>query len=189
MGCQDSVFIGDNITFSVCTHDPDTGQITYANAPPTYDIYEDNTSAPILSGSMVKHNAKTGFYLQMAAATTGNGFKNGKSYNIEIVAAVGGISGGISFGFRAESRTGSGGGSAGAKDKLYIRDSMGNPVADCEVWLTSDLDGTTVVRGPLVSEDDGSVEFLVDIGVTYYCWRKKSGVNFTNPVLFVAVGV
>lgn len=71
---------------------------------------------------------------------------------------------------------------------INVIDSNSNPVADCEVWITSDSDGTTVVAGPLVTDDDGKVVFLLDSGSTYYCWRKKSGVNFTNPSTFVASG-
>ena len=82
----------------------------------------------------------------------------------------------------------SSGGTGASQVTITVTDGSSNLVADCEVWITSDLGGTTVVAGPLVTDDNGQAEFLLDVGVTYYGWRRKSGVNFTNPVTFVAAG-
>lgn len=70
---------------------------------------------------------------------------------------------------------------------LTIQDALLNPIANCTVWITSDIDGDTVVSGPKETGDAGTVAFLLTAGVTYYCWRRKSGMNFTNPSTFVAV--
>jgi len=64
MGCQSDVAIGQNLVFSICTHDPDTGVLTDADAVPAYRIYEDETAVPILTGNMAKLDDvnTTGFY-------------------------------------------------------------------------------------------------------------------------------
>ena len=41
MGCPASCQLGDNLVFSICTHDPDTGVLTDADSAPAYRIYED----------------------------------------------------------------------------------------------------------------------------------------------------
>lgn len=101
MGCQTSVLLENNLTFSICTHDADTGALTDASAAPTYRIYEDETGTPILTGTMAKlDDAGTlGFYTELIACTTANGFEAGKSYTIYIEATVDGITGGIAYAF------------------------------------------------------------------------------------------
>jgi len=103
MGCQSEVWIGHYLTFSVTTHDPDTGVLTDADAAPTYRIYEDETAAAILNGSMaILDNVNTtGFYTERVACTAANGFENGKSYTVYIEATVDSDTGGIAYGFRA----------------------------------------------------------------------------------------
>lgn len=103
MGCPSDVLIGDNLVFSICTHDPSTGVLTDADSPPTYRIYEDETATPILTGSMAKldDSNTTGFYTESIACTAANGFEDGKTYTVYIEATVGGDTGGITFGFKA----------------------------------------------------------------------------------------
>src|SRR3990172_9039911 len=90
MGCPAKVVISDNLVFSVCTHDPDTGILTDADSVPTYRIYEDETATPILTGAMAKLDDAntTGFYTESIACTSGNGFENGKTYTIYIEAIL-----------------------------------------------------------------------------------------------------
>jgi len=101
MGCQSAVEIGNNLTFSITTHDPDTGILTDADAAPIYRIYEDETAVPILTGTMAALDAinTTGFYTELIACTTANGFEDGRSYTIYIEATVDADTGGISYGF------------------------------------------------------------------------------------------
>ena len=103
MGCPSSVEIGDNLVFSVTTHDADTGVLTDAASPPTYRVYEDETATPILTGTMALLDGAntTGFYSESIACTTANGFESGKSYTVYITATVAGNNGGISYGFKA----------------------------------------------------------------------------------------
>jgi hypothetical protein len=103
MGCPSEVEIGDNLVFSVVTHDPDTGAVTDADSVPTYRVYEDETGTAILTGSMAKLDDAntTGFYTELIACTAANGFENGKSYTVYIEATVDSDTGGISYGFAA----------------------------------------------------------------------------------------
>ena len=103
MGCQSEVYIGHNLTFSISTHDPDTGELTNADFAPLWRLYEDETVVPILNGNMAALDAvnTTGFYTELIACTLGNGFEHGKSYTIYIEATVDGDTGGIALSFRA----------------------------------------------------------------------------------------
>lgn len=103
MGCQAQAVIGEDLTFSVTTHDPNTGVLTDADAVPPYRIYEDETAVPILTGNMAKLDDAntTGFYTEQIEFTAANGFEDGKSYTVYITAAVGGDTGGISYGVQA----------------------------------------------------------------------------------------
>jgi len=101
MGCQSQVSVGDYLTFSICTHDPDTGELTDADAAPTYRIYEDETATAILTGTMAKLDDAhtTGFYTEQTQCSAANGFENWKSYTIYIEATVDGDMGGIAYTF------------------------------------------------------------------------------------------
>jgi hypothetical protein len=105
MGCPTECEIGDSntLTFSVTTHDPNTGVLTDADAVPSYRIYEDETAVPILTGNMAKLDDAntTGFYTETITTSAGNGFENGKTYNIYIEATVDSDKGGMSYAFVA----------------------------------------------------------------------------------------
>ena len=103
MGCQSEVAIGDNLTFSITCHDPDTGVLTDATGSPAYRLYEDETATPILTGSLAKLDDAntTGFYTELVACTAANGFEAGKSYTVYITATVDSDEGGITYGFKA----------------------------------------------------------------------------------------
>jgi hypothetical protein len=104
MGSQTEVELESNLTFSVTTHDPDTGILTDADAVPAYRIYEDETAVPILTGDMAILDGvnTTGFYTELIACTTANGFEVNKSYTIYIEATVDGDKGGIAYNFRVK---------------------------------------------------------------------------------------
>ncbi len=53
------------------------------------------------------------------------------------------------------------------------------PIADCKVWVTSDLVGSNIVASGYTNAL-GKVTFYLD-AATYYLWRKKTGYNFSNP--------
>jgi hypothetical protein len=108
MGCQSAVFLGDNLTFSICTHDADTGALTDASSPPTYRVYEDETAVPVLTGTMAKLDDanSTGLYTAQVACTTANGFEEGKSYTVYVEATVDGVTGGIAYGVGVVTKAG-----------------------------------------------------------------------------------
>jgi hypothetical protein len=54
------------------------------------------------------------------------------------------------------------------------------PKSGVDVWVTSDVAGTTVVAGTLVTDSNGEVVFWLDPG-TYYVWQQLAGYNFTVP--------
>ena len=103
MGCPSRVTIGDNVVFSVCLHDPDTGVLSDATAGPIYRIYEDETPTPILTGTMSKldDDNTTGFYTEKIAVTSENGFENGKTYTVYIAAEIDDNVCGIAYSFKA----------------------------------------------------------------------------------------
>lgn len=186
MGCQTSVDIGDNLTFSVCTHDPDTGILTDADAVPAYRVYEDETAAAILTGNMAKLDDvnTTGFYTGLIACTAANGFEDGKSYTVYIEATVGGDTGGISYGFKAVTVAAK---AAGAIEYTYTVTSSvtGLPVEGVQVWISTDAAGANVIWNGdtdafgIARDDVGGLPWL-DAG-TYYFWSQKAGYTFSNP--------
>ena len=108
MGCPSFVIIGNNLTFSITTHDPDTGVVTDAAAVPDYWVYEDETGTSINASTPNADNmAKlddantTGFYTETLACTAANGYEHGKSYTIYIEATVDGDKGAIAYSFTA----------------------------------------------------------------------------------------
>jgi len=70
---------------------------------------------------------------------------------------------------------------------VILRDAAGNPIADADVWITSDAGGAIIVAGTLQTNAAGEALFYLDAGETYYRWAQKDGINFTNPQEFVAV--
>ena len=106
MGCPTEVYLGDNLTFSICCHDPDTGVISDATST-LYYVYEDETAADILTGTLAKLDDAntTGFYTETIACTAANGFGVGKTYTIYVEATVDGDKGGICYSFKTNAMT------------------------------------------------------------------------------------
>jgi hypothetical protein len=70
---------------------------------------------------------------------------------------------------------------AGAQEFVYTltEAGSGDPIADADVWATTDSAGSVVVASGR-TDQNGTVTFYLDSG-TVYLWRQKSGFNFTNP--------
>ena len=80
MGCPSSVVLGDNLVFSICCHDPDTGVLTDADAVPAYRIYEDETGTAILNDNMAKlDDASYGYYHDGAISHPANAETRGQT--------------------------------------------------------------------------------------------------------------
>ncbi|HSW83552.1 MAG TPA: hypothetical protein VLH12_08760 [Usitatibacter sp.] len=71
---------------------------------------------------------------------------------------------------------------AGAFTWAYTLTNLvtGLPIADADVWVTSDAGGANVLASGRTNAN-GVVTFFLDAGTTVYVWRQKSGFNFTNP--------
>ena len=81
--------------------------------------------------------------------------------------------------------------SAGADDvTIGITDDglvTGTPIADAQVWITSDASGSTLVDGTYTTPSSGLITFRLDAGVTYYLWAQKDSRQFNAGTAFVAV--
>lgn len=165
MGCQSSVFLGENLTFSICTHDADTGALTDTSAAPAYRVYEDETAAAILTGTMATLDTgnTTGFYTEQIACTTANGFEVGKSYTIYIEAVVDGVTGGIAYSFTVVG-AGLKKNTALAKFAFVMRDSTNHaPAASKTVTAIRSIDGAAFAAGTLSAVSEvGSGLYTVD---------------------------
>jgi hypothetical protein len=179
MGCQSTVTLGNNLTFSICTHDPETGILTDADGNPTYRVYENETATPLLTGTMAVLDTgnTTGFYTELIACTTANGFEIGKTYTVYIEAVVDSNTGGIAYAFTVPATAAAAGGTVWT---YTLTDAdTGNPIAGADVWVTTDSGGTNVIASG-ITDTSGVVTFALDSGIIYV-WRQCSGWNFTNP--------
>ncbi len=77
-----------------------------------------------------------------------------------------------------------GGGGAGAILWTLNVTVGGLPVSGVEVWVSTDSAGTNVIAGTKLTDASGNVSFMLDAG-TYYSWKQKWGIEFTNPESFV----
>lgn len=186
MGCPAFVIIGNTITFSITTHDPDTGVLTDADAVPDYWIYENETGVSInantpLADVMAKLDDAhtTGFYTKTITCSTANGYEDGKTYTIYIEATVDADKGGMAYAFTAYTQLG--GITAGAIEWTYtLTDSVTGALIDgASVWVTTDAAGSNVIASG-TTNDSGQVTFYLDAG-TRYVWRSRSGYSFDNP--------
>lgn len=68
---------------------------------------------------------------------------------------------------------------------LTIRDQDANPIADADVWVTSDSDGTTVVAAGQ-TDSAGEITFMLTDGLTYFLWAQKDGQDSIIGESFIA---
>ena len=59
--------------------------------------------------------------------------------------------------------------------------SSSKPIEAAIVYITSDAGGSNIIAGPKVTDTNGKVTFYLNAGTTYYFWRSKGGVTFSNP--------
>lgn len=93
--------LGETLTVTLNTHSPSTGSTANADTPPTYRVYEEITTTPILTGTSaaLDTGSTVGFYALQLALTAANGFERGKSYTIRVLATVGGINSALIYHF------------------------------------------------------------------------------------------
>lgn len=200
MGCPSEIYLNEELTFSICTHDPDTGILTDADSLPTYRIYEGDSEEAIDFGELKKLDDPNtvGCYCKKIECSEANGFNYGKTYTIYIEATVDSDTGGIAFSFQIHNSPalpGSdgdtlktlsdqidaiGGGAGAISFSYYLNSSVDNsPIADADIWVTTDITGTNVIASGR-TDQNGRVVFYLDAG-TIYVWRQKSGWDFANP--------
>ncbi len=90
MSCPAIAIQGQNLVFTVQFHDG-TGAPSDATGGVSYNIYEAEVAEALLTGTMAKLAAQTGFYSEALACTIANGFEKFKSYTIRITATVAGV--------------------------------------------------------------------------------------------------
>lgn len=70
----------------------------------------------------------------------------------------------------------------------FLRNSNPSfPIADADVWLTSDAEGANTVAGTLQTNSAGDVTFMLDVGVEYFAWMQKDGYDSVQGDSYVAV--
>ena len=186
MGCPSEASLGGPLTFSICTHDPDTGVLTDADALPAYRLYEELTAVPILTGTMSKLDdaGTTGFYVEQIDCTVANGFEVGKGYTIYIVATVNLDTGGIPYSFRVVQDPSL---VPWAVEFTYtITNSVTLlPISGVEVWVSTDIGGANHVWVGTTDAFGVARDLFGDLPEldpgTYYFWRRKAGYYFDEP--------
>jgi len=170
-GYLGSFIIDDTCTFYANSHTPATGAAVDADAVPGYRIYEDETTTPLLTGSMaLLDDANTvGFYSEQITLSAANGFEAGKSYCIRVTLVVGAVTGTqlqtLQIGARVDVRL-LGGGVQSATDLKDFADTGYDPSPHkvAGVVLTDTLTtytGNTVQTGDSYAKVDTEVATLL----------------------------
>lgn len=152
-----SYAIDDLLTFTCNTHNPSTGEAIDADAAPTYRIYEDETSTPVLTGTMsvLDDDNTTGFYSEQITLSAANGFEAGKCYTIRIAATVGGVTGVTERTFQIGAKvTGS-----GARTVTVTVTDGTDPLENAAVRMTMGV--TSLVQQ---TDENGQCTFNLDDG-------------------------
>jgi hypothetical protein len=66
---------------------------------------------------------------------------------------------------------------------IVVNNTEGNPIANAEVWVSTDPAGDNIVAGTLLTTHMGVVTFNLDSG-TYYLWKQHPQYTFSNPTQF-----
>ena len=177
MGCPTEAALGDSLTFSVTTHDPETAAVTDATGSPTYRVYEEVTGTAILTGALSKldDSNTTGFYAAKIDCTVENGFEAGKSYSIYVEATVNGVDGAISFGFRV---TAASTGTGARSVTITVNDGT-TGLENAKVRVTQGAESHTSSTNA-----SGVVTFSLD-DATWTVAITKAGYTFTPTTLVV----
>ncbi len=69
---------------------------------------------------------------------------------------------------------------AGATTWTYTVTYNGVGLSDVQVWVTSDLAGSTVIASG-TTNSSGVVTFYLDSGATVYVWCQRDAYSFSNP--------
>jgi hypothetical protein len=147
--------IDDLLTFVCNTHRVDTGVATDADSVPSYRVYEDETTTPILTGSMaLLDSANTaGLYSEQITLSAANGFELSKSYTIYISATVNGVTGTMSHTLGIETLP---------LVAATIRSAVGLASANLDTQLDA-LPTNTELATALGTADDATLTAIADL--------------------------
>jgi hypothetical protein len=70
---------------------------------------------------------------------------------------------------------------------ISVKDNQNRPVSEVFVWLTTDSSGFKSVGKIKLSDATGSVKFRTLPG-SYFVWRQKPGLSFSNPTSLTVQG-
>jgi len=98
MGCPTEGILGRSLLFSVNYSVTNTGPVD-PDATPTFVVYEMEDVTPIVTGTLTKRGTTVGSYAETLGISASAGFEANKGYQIEISAAIGGVSVRISYNF------------------------------------------------------------------------------------------
>lgn len=180
MGCPGTGYLNRTLSFSIVTHDPNTGDAADATGSPIYRIYTTTVETPILTGTLSKFDDvnTTGLYEATITCSTANGFVHGTSYTIYIEASVNGVIGGISYGFIVEDL-------ALLADKVTL-DLIYTRVSTLS--LDERLDSTLPVSSPKASVGDKYIQvdmYLYDNDGNLFDSRDYDGGDFSTSAHYV----
>lgn len=74
----------------------------------------------------------------------------------------------------------------GATACSFFVNQAGAAIPDADVWVTTDAAGANVIAGTLQTNSAGIVTFMLDVGLTYYLWVQKDGINSVKGLQFIA---
>jgi hypothetical protein len=168
MSCPAIAIQGKDLVFTVQFYDG-TGSPCDATGIVSYSIYEDEAATAILSGTMAKLAAQTGFYSELIAATIANGFEKFKTYTIRIAATVANVAVAQVFSFiclGTEAVAGSESTGlictlADVKDRLGLGDDFDTVITHI-ITSTEGIFNTETRRTLIVTEEDVTEYFTLE---------------------------
>lgn len=70
---------------------------------------------------------------------------------------------------------------SGSVQVPFTIEANGQPISGVKCWVSTDVNGSNIVTGDLITDDFGNVLFLLDPG-TYYLWRDSSFIS--SPIRY-----
>jgi len=148
-----------------------TGQVPSSNAytgtPPTVEQIQSG----LATGGNV--TAATAAIAALFEVIKGTGWDVDTDTLEKIAAAIAGVGGAVGPG-------------ASPTTIEWLDADSGLPVADGDVWVSTDAAGANVIAGTLQTNSLGKATFMLDTGVTYYLWGQKDGYAPIEGESFVA---
>lgn len=153
-----------------------TGIIT-ADSIAANAITSSEIAADAIGASEIAADASTEIWVASTAPTSATIATSVLSNAVPGSYSAGSV--GYILGTNLDATVSSGGQGAGAISFTYTLTSGGSPVADADIWVSTDNASANVIASGQ-TDQNGQVTFWLDTG-TVYVWRQKSGTNFTNP--------